>query len=308
MTGESEEENNPNRTQQITTADPSTSRKKQNQQESGLTTSNETTRTSTTASRNKLRLPETPVKQQEGNLPVMEIAAPKPEYTDVGFTGDEAVSHPKFLKSHEKGGESPPIYQVSMAGQHYGVGRASALGTTSYKSAWKAPTSGRYKLTVGYLRSDYYAYKQPDHGRIGTTMDSHLIATRAADSTVVSRERRSDLKYRSNELSEEALELFIETGITLLVGRALGLGLIARKVLGEIVDQLIEVDTSREAEKVTDWRGAHEISTTFTASEGESFLLEYDATVGYDADLRDSMVIPFLEMEVQPQWLSIELI
>lgn len=275
-------------------------------EESQKTISNPTATDTTSTSADGLPLPDTPIEEREGDLPVMGITAPKPEYTERGFTSEDAVSEPKFLESEKRGSGPPPVYEVSMAGQHYGEGRASAIGVVAYKTAWQPPKSGRYRLTVGYLRSDYYAYERPDHGRVGTVMDSHLVATRSSDSAVVSRERRSELKYRSGELSEEALELFIETGVTLLIGRALGLGLIARKVLGEVIDQLIEVRISDETEGVTDWRGVHELSTTFTATQGESYLLEFNSTLGYDVDPDDSIVMPFLEMKTQPQWIRIE--
>lgn len=270
------------------------------------TTSKPTATDTTPMSADPLPLPGTPVEEREGNIPVMRITAPKPEYTERGFHSEDAVSKPKFLKSEKGGGGPPPVYEVGMAGQHYGEGRASAVGVAAYQTAWQPPESGRYRLTVGYLRSDYYAYERPDHGRVGTTMDSHLVATRASDSTVVSRERKSELKYRSGELTEEALELFIETGLTLLVGRALGLRWVVKQVLGEAIDQLVEVEISDEMEEATDWRGVHELSTTFTATRGEYYLLEFNSTIGYNVDLDDSIVMPFLEMKTQPQWLRIE--
>lgn len=262
------------------------------------------TSNSTSTGGNEL-LPGPPVKRHEGHLPVMSITAPQPEYTESGFRAEGAKSHTEFLEVAERGGD-PAKYHIGMAATHHGTGRASAIGTVGYQTAWKAPKSGRYKLSVGYLRTDYYEYRRPEHGDVGLSMDSHLIATRAADSFVVSRNRQPDLRYRSGKLSQEALELFIETGITLLVGRALGLGLIARQVLGEIVDHLIEIEIQRTTSERTPWKGVHELSTTFSAHAGESFLFEYSATAGYDVDLNKATVFPFLQMDVQPQWIAIE--
>jgi hypothetical protein len=253
-------------------------------------------------------LPGNPVTVSQGTLPFLSGSAPRPKTSVSGFNGEDDVKEFKDLASDVS--LSVPRGDLTLAGSHYGAGMGSMFGTVTFQTAWRAPKTGSYQIRSSYLRSDYYSYEPPEYGSVGISMDSHLVALRHSDSQTLSRASQPDLRHRRNRVSDELIEMLIETGLTLLLGRVLGLGLIARQILGEIIDRIINIRPSKKSTGITQFNHDHpsELSTTFTAEAGEVYVFEYGATNGYcfQLDEADGPLFPFNETTLRPLSFYIE--
>jgi hypothetical protein len=153
-------------------------------------------------------------------------------------------------------------------------------------------------LSSRYSRHADILYDHPDNGRISASFDTSLLAIRYREGGVLSKRRHPELQHKNGGLREELAEWFISKGISYLVGTALGLGLVARIVLGQIIGNLVELDQNigdRESEIYDVYHRVQpnyddpiQLTTEFEATEGEVFIFELTPTLGFGFELQNS--------------------
>jgi hypothetical protein len=186
----------------------------------------------------------------------------------------------------------------SISANAVGTGKASGLASGSYQTAWQAPVDGRYQLSARYARHADILYDEPDWGNIAASFDTSLLAIRHDDAEVVANLTQPEFQHKNGGLQEELAEFVISTGISTVVGTSLGLGLVARFILGQIVNNLIELGQqvgSQESDIYDvyhrvepNYRDPSTIGLEFEANAGETFIFELAPTLGVGFEIADS--------------------
>jgi hypothetical protein len=179
-----------------------------------------------------------------------------------------------------------------------GTGQASGFAAGSYQTAWQAPAEGRYQLSARYSRHADILYDKPNRGNISASFDTSLLAIRHDDAEVIADVTHPEFQHKNGGLQEELAEFVISTGISTVVGTAFGLGLVARVILGRIVNNLIDLSQqvgSHESDIYDiyhrvepNYRDPSTIGLEFEANAGETLIFELAPTLGVGFEIVDS--------------------
>lgn len=179
-----------------------------------------------------------------------------------------------------------------------GTGQASGFAAGSYQTAWQAPADGRYQLSARYSRHADILYDEPDRGNISASFDTSLLAIRHNDAEVVADVTQPEFQHKNGGLQEKLAEFVISTAISTVVGTAIGLGLVARFILGRIVNNLIDLGQqvgTRESDIYDvyhrvepNYRDPTTIGVEFEANAGDIFIFELAPTLGVGFEITNS--------------------
>lgn len=187
---------------------------------------------------------------------------------------------------------------------HKGTGQTSGSAAAAYQAAWKATEPGNYKLIAEIRPEARLSLTRPTSGHGMASVDKVV--------QVVDYERQEPIGNDPVHLNmirirtggtggtrrgtSELAEFIISTAISMALKRGLGLGLIARKLITEVVDAAIELDhigTVEPGETIYDefygdllnpgW-----IEAGFSAEEGAVVLFEVAPTITWGYELEES--------------------
>lgn len=134
--------------------------------------------------------------------------------------------------------------RLSFTPAHEGTGQASGYATGTYQTAWTAPETGKYQLKAMFNRWGEFRYDLPQAGELMTSYDVNVQMVNYDTSTVVANQRfPQSLQSSNQQASSEIGEFLVETALTALVGYSLGLGIVARVVLHQVIDELIDLNS-----------------------------------------------------------------
>lgn len=251
----------------------------------------------------EMSLPGDPSRTQNTSLDVQKVAAQFGSESE-GFSAepDEHEFEEPAQASFERSGVDtyPDDDEVGLevSADHLGTGRASGLAAGSFQTAWEAPADGQYRLSAEYVRHADVLYDRPDRGDISASFDTSLLAIRYRDGEVISDLTHPELQHKNGRLANDLAEFFLSTGATVLIGNALGLGLVGRLVLGRIIDRLIDLDQQTGTEESQIYDVYHRVqpnyddpigvTTDFEATEGEVFIFELAPTLGICFEIQNS--------------------
>jgi hypothetical protein len=248
-------------------------------------------------------LPGDPVRTRNAALDIQDVSGLF-ESESRGFDGDsdeyefETEPQASFEQSGVDAVSSDNSVDLEVSADHVGTGRAFGLATGSFQTAWEAPTMGQYRLSSSYSRHANILYDNPDEGRVSASFDASLLAIRYREGEVISKRTHPELQHKNGGMNEELAEWFISKGVTYLIGTALGLGLVARIVLGQIIGELVELNQNIGNSESQIYDVSHrvqpnsddpiQLTTEFEATEGEVFIFELTPTLGVGFELQDS--------------------
>jgi len=191
---------------------------------------------------------------------------------------------------------------MSFSPTHEGNGDASGYATGTYRTAWTAPKTGIYTLAAEFKRSGAFKYDIPSRGDVISSFDINTqIALYDEDASRILAKKRFPVPLRSSPSisSTKIAEFLIETGVTAIIGYSLGLGLIARILLKQIVDELIELDDPGDqgsaydvATSISNPNKTALISARFQVSESETMIFELSPMVSWAYNLQDTRMQP----------------
>lgn len=202
-----------------------------------------------------------------------------------------------FDKARVSVNEEKRRVRLDTSADHLGTGEAAGMAAGAFQTAWQPPTDGVYRLTVRYNRHSSILYDRPDSGDFSGSFDTTLLALRHSDSQVLTKNTHAELQHRDGRLREELAEYVIATGTAAVVGSALGLGILGRAFLRQIVNALIDLGqyTGTGGSQIYDVRHRVsrsdrplEMSTTFEASSEETYILEATGSLGLGFEIQDS--------------------
>lgn len=192
---------------------------------------------------------------------------------------------------------------ISFNPYHEGSGRASSYATGTYRTAWTAPETGEYQLKAAFNRWGQFKYNLPPEGELMTSFDVNVQMINYNLSTVVANQRfPQPLQSANRQASSEIGEFLISTAISALVGYSLGLGLVARVVLSQVIDELIEIDSTGNGwgqydvvKTVERSNTLHNIGGPFSVSEGTTTIFEISPMIGWSYEFEDFQINPHFE-------------
>ena len=184
-----------------------------------------------------IELPGEPARIRSGKLPVYEVVdasnSDSKQFSDGLDKGTQNITHT---------GRSS---EITAAPVNNGSGEASGYATGTYRTAWTAPETGKYQLKAVFNRYGEFRYNQPPNGQLMTSFDINAQLVNYDTNTVVANQRFPQSLQSSTPQTTAAVgEFLIETAIASLVGYSLGLGLVARVVLQQVVDELVDLETT----------------------------------------------------------------
>ena len=185
----------------------------------------------------KITHPGEPKRMKNGRLPV---------YSSVEVVNSKSK---KFQSGLGHGDKNVSVDEnsarISFLPEHSGRGRASGYATGTYQTAWTAPETGKYQLKANFHRWGEFYYNLPPDGSVMTSFDVNAQIVNYDRSRVVASQKfPQSLQSSTKRISNELGEFLIETGVTVLISYSLGLSVVARLVLGRIVDELIELENT----------------------------------------------------------------
>lgn len=245
----------------------------------------------------KLDLPDDPLTEVGTTFGVQDVITNfRGDYEGFDGSADEYEFETEPQASFDGSGVDVSDTRInkSISPDAVGTGQASGVAAGSYQTAWRAPADGRYQLSARYSRHADILYDEPDRGNISASFDTSLLAIRHNDAEVVADVTQPEFQHKNGGLEEELAEFVISTGISTIVGTALGLGLVARFILGRIINNLIDLGQqvgSRESDIYDvhhrvepNYRDPSTIGLIFEANAGDTFIFELAPTfcVGFE--------------------------
>jgi len=242
----------------------------------------------------EVELPGKPVELESGELPIYQVQPVADVQTD------------NLTRGVGQGNKDIDVGQttteMSFSPIHEGTGDASGYATGTYRTAWTAPKTGVYTLAAEFERSGTFKYDIPSSGDVMASFDVNTqIALYDEDASRILAEKQFPIPLRSSPAisSREIAEFLIETGVTAIIGYSLGLGLVARVVLKQIVDELVELDDPGSsgseydvATSIPDPNRTALISARFKVLEGEKMIFELSPMVSWAYTLQDTRMRP----------------
>jgi hypothetical protein len=209
-------------------------RRESNRQQENDKTNNQQTNNQQS---NNHPLPGEPVTTQSGELPVMKVKKTY-NFDHTGF--DEKDQNVAEVDHTISKGD---VSHIEFHPVHAGVGKASGTGTVAYQTAWEAPKNGTYLLKAQFHRWGTLAYNYPSNGNVMSSFDVSAQLVQHTGARVIDSQRFQQHHQSSNDYSPaDIAEFAIETGLAAITGYALGLGIVGRAVLGQIIDRLVDLD------------------------------------------------------------------
>lgn len=241
-----------------------------------------------------VELPGTPVDIKNGELPIYQVQ-PVIDAQTSGLTEDVGDGS----KDIDVGETTT---QMMFSPIHEGQGVASGYATGTFRSAWTAPESGTYTLAAEYERSGAFKYDVPSNGNVMSSFDlnTQIIVYNETAPRILA-DKRFPIPLRSSpKISQRKVaEFLIETGVAAIVGYSLGLGLIARVVLSQIVSELIELEDSGDQGSAFDVETSIPnpndtklISARFTVTEGTTMVFEMSPMVSWSYNIHGTRMQP----------------
>lgn len=249
------------------------------------------------SSQNKIdvELPGSPRRIANGQLPVHEVQRVVDSNTSGFEPGMGGGSQYVRAGNHST--------TISFNPYHTGSGRASSYATGTYRTAWTAPKTGQYQLKARFNRWGQFKYNLPPMGKVMTSFDINVQMINYDISTVVANQRfPQSLQSANRRASTEIGELLIETALSALIGYSLGLGLVARAVLTQVIDELIEIDSTGNGwgqydvvKTVEKSNTLHNIGGPFSVTEGTTVIFEISPMIGWSYEFENFEINPLFE-------------
>lgn len=235
----------------------------------------------------EFELPGTP-ETSLGQLPVMNTES----NAEIDVEGFEQLDPKEDISYTDRADEDRS--RVSFNSSHFGTGKVTGCATAAYQTAWEVPSTGSYVLEVEFSTATAADIEVPTDGD-GMAATEYIV-------TVINYEEQRNIGPSPSEFegvrvttgsgTSELEEFIISTAVTMALGKALGLGFVARAVLGRIISSLLgRGGWSRSGERIVDqfqddpidpgW-----IKVGFRAEEGDILGIELAtaATFGYELD------------------------
>ena len=248
-------------------------------------------------------LPGEPSRTQSGALNVQSVSAGF-DSASQGFDQSadqydfDTQPQASFDSSEVSADQNENSVHLEVAADHVGTGQATGIASGSFQTAWEAPADGRYQISTTYTRFADILYNRPDRGSISAAFDTSLLALNHDTGDVVTRRTQPALRHKLGRLRREVAEWALEKAVTYLVSTYFGLGLVARVVLGAIIDELIDLgqSTGRRQSEIYDIYHRVEpnrddpsqVSLEFEASEGDVFVFELAPTLEFIFEITGS--------------------
>lgn len=231
-----------------------------------------------------------------GELPVQRTTTTY-ETDSSGFDGSESTD--TFQPNIELNGDT---LEIEFSPTHGGTGKASGSATGAFQTAWKSPRTDEYRITGSLFRSGVVSYSVPDRGEVMASFDVNLYPVDYDHQDVIRRGEKNQLRAATEPQSNELAEFVVSTGVSALAGKALGIGLIGRTVLGQIVNELVDVESSPADPGTEVTETVHRDPTyplNFSAHlhvpEGTVVVYEVAPTINWSYEIEDSTMNPTFE-------------
>lgn len=242
-----------------------------------------------------ISLPGEPRRIASGQLPVHEVQRVVDSDTrglDSGMGGGS-----KYIRTGRR------QTNISFNPYHAGSGRASSYATGTYRTAWTAPETGQYQLKATFNRWGQFKYNLPSMGEVMTSFDINVQMINYDTSTIVANQRfPQSLQSANRRASSQLGEFLIETALSALIGYSLGLGLVARVVLSQVIDELIEIDATGGGwgqydvvKTVKRSNTLHNIGGPFKVTEGTTAIFEISPMISWSYEFEDFDINPHFE-------------
>jgi hypothetical protein len=173
----------------------------------------------------------------------------------------------------------------ALEGTTYGTGQIAANGGGFYRTAWQAPQTGQYRLTVDYWGFGGYGYAPQDNDSrdVSITFESNLAVLDSRASGVLHERTHPDLRDKNAQMATEVAERLLEFIAGRLISIYLGVigSFIAKQVLSWVFD--LTPRSSRSGQFSIDRYEPRQLSLDFHAVEGETYLFQFTPSVGWSA-------------------------
>lgn len=252
-----------------------------------------------------VELPGDPERIHTGQLPVYQVEEVINDDADGFDTG--LGSGTERVQAGRNGA------RLGFAPEHSGSGTASGYATGTYRTAWTAPENGTYQLKAMFNRWGEFGYNLPPRGEIMSSFDVNAQVINYDTSTVVADQRfPQPLQSSNRDASTVVGEFLIETAIAALVGYSLGLGLVARVLLQQVVDELIQLEDrgSRGSQYdvtagVERARSPINIGGPFEVTEGTTVVFEISPMLSWSYRLEDFVMAPQFDANFEMQGFQV---
>jgi hypothetical protein len=250
-------------------------------------------------------LPGDPKRIHTGSLPVYQVEEVINDDTN-GFDSGLG-SGTEHVQATQSGTE------LGFAPEHSGTGTASGYATGTYRTAWTAPETGAYQLKAIFNRWGEFGYDMPSRGEVMSSFDVNVQVINYDTSTVVADQRFPQPLQSSNRNASTVVgEFLVETALAALVGYSLGLGLVARVLLQQVVDELIQLDSAGNRGTQYDVttgvdraRTPINIGGPFEVTKGTTVVFEISPMLSWSYQLEDSIMAPQFDANFEMQGFQV---
>lgn len=250
-------------------------------------------------------LPGDPKRIHTGSLPVHQVE----EIINSGASGfDTGLGSGTERVQAGHGGT-----KLGFAPEHSGTGMASGYATGTYRTAWTAPETGAYQLKAVFNRRGEFGYNLPPSGEVMSSFDVNAQIVNYDTSTLVADQRFPQPLQSSNRSTSAAVgEFLVETAITAIIGYSLGLGIVARVLLQQVVDELIQLNSSGshsaqyDVTTGVDWAQTPiNIGGPFEVTKGTTVVFEISPMLSWSYQVEDFNMAPQFDASFEMQGFDV---
>lgn len=212
-----------------------------------------------------------------GGLPIQETAGLPAEPQSSGITGDDEVHELANRATFDSNSRT----HLEVDGALVGDGRLGMNAASAFRTYWRAPETGTYRLSAAYWGNGGYEYApRATDGRDYALCSETNLAVFDGD-RAVAHETHPDLQHRTGGLGASVAEQLLEFLAYRLVAPYLGLvgGLIARVLIDWAID--LEPRDPTEGGFLGDPFDPTRITTEFDAIAGRVYRLQVTPSVGF---------------------------
>jgi hypothetical protein len=196
----------------------------------------------------------------------------------------------------------------------FGTGQTSIVGVASHRTAFKPPESGVYRIGAVYERLASVDYEFQPGSDVAASIDVSLLASRPYQESDVERASTDILRAGTGSVTTELEEFALSTATTILLGKAFGLGLIGRFLLGRFISGAISITSDSQDngernevfESVEFADQPQVLDAEIELTEGEIIVLEFVPSMSFAFEHDDSWVMALLDADVLLNDLFIE--
>lgn len=196
----------------------------------------------------------------------------------------------------------------------FGTGQTSIVGVASHRTAFRPPESGVYRIGAVYDRLASVDYEFQPGSDVAASIDVSLLASRPYQESDVERVSSGILRAGTGSVTTELEEFALSTATTILIGKAFGLGLIGRFLLGRFISGAIAITSDSqdngERNEVFESVGFSDqpqvLDAEIELTEGETIVFEFVPSVSFVFEHDDSWVMALLNADILLKNLFIE--